>query len=503
MQRTHGSRADSNQTEHCCPKSSMGCLCSKLHDNSDSLDYASPEPLTNVEASSSAPVSDTDTGTRPTTFVAGDDVEPEAVQAQLSPISTGSTYDAGLPREGTDQTPSPESHANVEENDNCKTLKKLNAASLRNADASAAGMSAVFRAALRNAPQNRASDLVEDAEESNGTDRTDPDVPDGDVDYYNLGGNGDSRRASEDTSGQCVNVTSNSDNPVPAKKLGLITQEFSAKSRRSQATDDIEGATYYSPQISGFRSKSYDDALDKAGINHPDTSETTERQDGAGNEDGDKPLQPQKVLGGLAPQFRLSVALAKEFKGKLGLPTTKKVYLPPAERAQQRKSQRPMPHKDNAPEATIETPPAAHEQCDPHSQAEAESEVFSPGVVVRCLEDDTQADYSGMSGSTADENSEEPEYEYAHELIPNVADNHDAIAAKVRTLSAKEVDHEVATWEEEGIQEYIDSTSYRPSLRHAKNRHLSSMSTEEIDALVSSWEREGKEILRSSIAPGS
>eukprot|EP00041_Stephanoeca_diplocostata_P026610 m.720517 g.720517 ORF g.720517 m.720517 type:complete len:454 (+) comp23005_c0_seq7:412-1773(+) len=451
----------------------MGCLNSKPKDSNEESGCVSPaasKTHTAIACDESEPSSSSET--RPSTFVIEDQVLPEEDQKPLSPISIGSTYDAGLPREVTDTTPSPESEDKVAETECCKTLKKLNAASLRNADESTAAMSAVFRAALRNAPENRASDLLEDGDESEKKERADHDG-----DYQNLEGESESRRASVDTAGQHLGTKDTSDpeasTPVAVKQLGLLAQEMSANSR----------------------SKSYDDALDKAGV-VDDTNEQPQNYTREDSENTGSPIQQKKILG-LAPQFRLSVALAKEFKGKLGLPTKKKVYIPPAERAQLRQSQRPMQHTVTPPMGTTDSIAAEQGATEVTGGNRVQGhQIISPIVA-------SQNSKEVFDENAVDEGPEEPEYEYAHDLMDDSADDHnnDAIAAKVRTLSTQEVDDQVAMWEEEGIQEYIDSTTHRPSLRHAKDRHYSTMSKEELDDLVSSWEAEGKEIVRTSVAP--
>lgn len=241
-------------------------------------------------------------------------------------------------------------------------------------------------------------------------------------------------------------------------------------------------------------------------INEDDGDE----EDGDGDGEIEKvQLRQKKVLGAGAlggdPRFRMSIAIANELRGKIGLggakPRKKKTVVPPTM-------------------ATIPASPAPGNDTAAPKQSNLSRQKLRQTAVPEPQYDIAQNYKMHPENLTAFMNdSDTPQPRGPLATLPLVDDEvvlddtqlrpHDKTRdshASVALLATDELDALESRWKEEGLAEVVDQLDHRVSIKNPQTKKYSSLQQDEVDRLMQTWEEEGKKeaaIIEASEAAAS
>eukprot|EP00037_Helgoeca_nana_P017507 m.165912 g.165912 ORF g.165912 m.165912 type:complete len:434 (+) comp24024_c1_seq1:7620-8921(+) len=187
---------------------------------------------------------------------------------------------------------------------------------------------------------------------------------------------------------------------------------------------------------------------------------------------------------------RISAALAKEFRGRLGIPSPEKRNSGGPSEADSGVDAGAVgaggidSHSDSGPsgeEANDSEPEYDYAHRVGVTRAGAEDDATDPadGDVYRMEED------SGIGADTLDtRRARVPSSAAVGCVVENKA---------VATMGKDEIDRLVDSWENEGLQELIDSTVHKPSFRNKDAQRLGTMDATALEKMVDEWEEQGKQ----------
>eukprot|EP00035_Acanthoeca_spectabilis_P035396 m.34379 g.34379 ORF g.34379 m.34379 type:complete len:427 (+) comp7313_c0_seq2:129-1409(+) len=183
-----------------------------------------------------------------------------------------------------------------------------------------------------------------------------------------------------------------------------------------------------------------------------------------------------RLPGAGASNVRLSAALAKEFRVKLGIPSPER----PGDKVSEADSGVGIGHaSESFLDSESDSGSGDQEGGDSEPEYDYAHSVRSPEVI------------DGLLDIEITDDPYPPIMSHTTGTAPGVLENR-----SVATMAKEEIDSLVDTWENDGLQEFIETTVHKPSFRSKDAQRFGTMSKQDLDEMISGWELQGQQEAR-------